>query len=264
MSVNKKKRPRTIKNFRDLGGIAGEGGRLIRPGLLYRSGHHAKLSERDAQKLKERLGIIAVADLRSDSELNEHPDVHINGVEYHFFSSLTDEEHPAVTRKNRRGLLDRIMELDGGARRFLKDSYRKMVSTPRALEAYSKLLGLILRNEDGAVLWHCTQGKDRAGVGTAAVLMALGASREDIMKDYLRTNRYYRVKNKLIYAAVCVVALSFRTASSLNHLLTARPEYLQTAFDVIDAEFGGTDGFLRDGLGLTSADLIRLRSNYLA
>ena len=264
MSFIKRKKPRSIKNFRDLGGIVGDGGRRIKPGLLYRSGHHAKLTERDAKKLRDRLGIIAIVDLRSDSELSEHPDVQIEGVQYHYFSSLTDEEHPAVNRKNRRTLLQRIMDLDGGTRRFLKDSYRKMVSTPRALEAYGNLLKLIVNNEDGAVLWHCTQGKDRAGVGTAAVLMALGVSREDIMADYLRTNHYYRIKNKLIYAAVCVVALSFRTASSLNHLLTARPEYLQTAFDTLDQIFGGTEGFLRDGLGLSDADLYRLREHYLA
>lgn len=264
MQVIKRKKPRSVANFRDLGGIIGADGRKIRPGMLYRSGHHAKLTEKDAQKLKHRLGIIAVADLRSDSELSESPDVRITGVEYHICSSLTDEENPAVTKQNRRSLLERIMELDGGTRRFLTESYRKMVSTPRALDAYSKLLRLIVENDaEGAVLWHCTQGKDRAGVGTAAVLMALGVSRRDIMRDYLKTNRYYRIKNKLIYAAVCVVALSFKTASSLNHLLTARPEYLQTAFDTMDERFGGTAGFLRDGLGLSDEDIVKLREKYL-
>lgn len=48
---------------------------------------------------------------------------------------------------------------------------------------------VILQQEEGAVLWHCSMGKDRVGVGTALLLYALGVPMETIMEDYLRTNR---------------------------------------------------------------------------
>lgn len=38
--------------------------------------------------------------------------------------------------------------------------------------------------DDGAVLFHCTAGKDRTGVLAAAVLWLCGAAREDIVADY--------------------------------------------------------------------------------
>ena len=45
--------------------------------------------------------------------------------------------------------------------------------------------------EDGAVLWHCTQGKDRAGSASAMLLAALGADRELIMADFCLSKDYY-------------------------------------------------------------------------
>lgn len=38
------------------------------------------------------------------------------------------------------------------------------------------------------VFFHCTWGRDRSGVVAALILSALGASREEILRDYARTN----------------------------------------------------------------------------
>jgi protein-tyrosine phosphatase len=43
-------------------------------------------------------------------------------------------------------------------------------------------------------------------------------------------------------------------------LLEVRLEYLEAAFLEADRSYGGMDGYLRDGLGLTEDDLERLRS----
>jgi len=265
MSVLKRNKPRRVANFRDLGGIITENGMRVRPGLLYRSGHISKLKTKDAQKLRNRYRISAVADLRSDSEQTVHPDVLTSGIDYHDLSALSDKENPAVTKENRRILLEQIMNTEGGAKSYLKSSYRKLVTTPRALDAYSKLLKLLIDDKvDGAILWHCTQGKDRAGVGAAAILMALGVSREDIMKDYLRSNRYFRFKNKAIFALACILARSIKAAKALNNLLTARAEYLQTAFDALDETYGSTEAFLHEGLQLSDFEIVQLRDKYLA
>ena len=42
--------------------------------------------------------------------------------------------------------------------------------------------------EKGALLWHCSEGKDRCGITAALILEALGVDRETIMADYLKTN----------------------------------------------------------------------------
>ena len=44
--------------------------------------------------------------------------------------------------------------------------------------------------EDRAILWHCTDGKDRTGCAAMLVLFALGADRETVVHDYMLTNVY--------------------------------------------------------------------------
>lgn len=253
---------KSIKNFRDLGGMAAADGRHIRRGLLFRGGHLAKLTLGDAGLLRDTLGLRRVIDLRSPSEMTERPDVHIDGIEYLPLTPLNDAQNPSINRHNRRTELKRLMAMRGGTRQHLTDVYRLMVTDNIPLSAFGDMIHALISTPEGT-LWHCTQGKDRTGVASAAVLMALGVSREDIMKDYMSSNSACRVKNKLIFLGVSVAALSLHMASSLNYLLTSRREYLQAVFDEIDTRFGGTSGFLHNALGLSDNDLERLRATYL-
>ena len=40
------------------------------------------------------------------------------------------------------------------------------------------------------MLWHCSAGKDRVGVGTALLLCALGVPKKTIYEDFMKTNMY--------------------------------------------------------------------------
>lgn len=254
------KRLRHVANFRDLGGIRSSDGRVIEPGRLYRSGHLARLEPAGGDAMRERFGIRAVADLRSDSEVEEKPDATVHGVRYCPLPPLTDEQNPSINRHNRRAILKKLAARADGTRGYLRQTYRTLVSSPMALAAYGNVLRLLLETPEGGVLWHCTQGKDRAGVGTAVVLMALGVPREEIVRDYMRSNSRLRLRNTLIFIGVLLITFNFHLACSLHSLLTARREYIQAAFDELDARYGGTDGFLHEGLGMTDNDLARLRA----
>ena len=54
---------------------------------------------------------------------------------------------------------------------------RTIVSDTTSQRRYGEFLHGVLDAEGGA-LWHCSQGKDRCGWGSAFVLAALGASHE--------------------------------------------------------------------------------------
>lgn len=254
--------PKKINNFRDLGGIPAADGKTVRYGKLYRSGHLAKIKPKTAKKLRDKKGLRTVIDLRAPAELSEKRDVVAEGVEYLHLPPLNDEQNPAVTRKTAKSILNRIMAFEGGARAYLSDTYRTMVTTEPSLEALRELIRELMEN-DGAVLWHCTQGKDRTGVASAAVLLALGVDREEIMRDYMRTNRSCRFKNFWIFIGVTIVTLSIHTAYSLHLLLTSQRDFLTAAFDEMDRTYGGTEGFLRQGLELTDEDITELREIYL-
>jgi len=71
----------------------------------------------------------------------------------------------------------------------MNDLYRSPVNdqTHRYAELFEHLLA-----EDVPVVFHCTAGKDRTGFAAALVLMALGVSRDEVMKDYLLTNESFQ------------------------------------------------------------------------
>jgi len=254
---------RKMKNFRDLGNIPAADGKRVRTGMLYRSGHLSKISQETAKFLHDRKGLRTVIDLRSPSELAEKSDVVDTNVNYVHLPPLNDEQNPSINKHNRKNVLIKIMAKEGGAKKHLSDIYRLMVTQKESLEAFARMLRLLADEKNNAVLWHCTQGKDRTGIAAAITLLALGVDREEIMRDYMRTNRSCFAINALIFLGVSIVTFSIHTAHSLNLLLSARKYFLQAAFDEIDRVYGGTEAFLRDGLGLSAADISHLRATYL-
>lgn len=251
-----------VKNLRDLGGIPAANGKTVRYGKLYRSGHLGKINTESAEKLRDQKNLATVIDLRAPAELSHRQDTIPEGVDYLHIPPLTDEQNPAVTRHTGPSILKKIMQIEGGARTYLSDTYRTMISSEPALEALREFFDVLLE-DDGAVLWHCTQGKDRTGVVAAAILLALGVDRDAIMRDYMKTNRSCRFKNFWIFIGVVLVTFSVRKAHNLNLLLSSRRAFMHAAFDEIDRVWGGTDGFLRNALQLTEDELFRLREAYL-
>lgn len=74
------------------------------------------------------------------------------------------------------------------AEAYMAGLYRAMMQSESALAAYRDFFDLLLAGPQ-TLLWHCSAGKDRAGIAAALVLCALGVSRQEIMEDYLLTNR---------------------------------------------------------------------------
>lgn len=251
-----------VKNLRDLGGIPAADGKTVRYGKLYRSGHLGKINTESAEKLRDQKNLATVIDLRAPAELAHRSDVIPSGVVYLHIPPLTDEQNPAVTRETGPEILEKISKVSGGARTYLSDTYRTMISSEPSLEALREFFDVLLE-DDGAVLWHCTQGKDRTGVVAAAILLALGVDRDAIMRDYMKTNRSCQFKNFWIFVGVVLITFSIKKAKNLYLLLSARRDFMRAAFDEIDRVWGGTDGFLRNALQLTDDELFRLREAYL-
>ena len=256
------KKPKRPHFFRDLGGIVCADGKKVIDGMLYRSGHLSKLKEQDAFKLHNEYNIDHIVDLRSDSEVKEKPD-RVGQMTYHRYTPLDDTLNPSVNRHNRLSILKKNMAKEGGTLKHLCDVYRSIVNLPESIKAYRSLFDLLLEG-DGGVLWHCTQGKDRTGLGSVMVLLALGADKETIMQDYMRYNRLCRFQNTMIFIGIIISRFSLHMARSLDNLMSARRDYLKAAFDEMEKLYGSTEGYLRDALKLSDDNLIKLRSMYLA
>ena len=257
-----------LLNARDLGGICGYEGRAIKMGRLIRSDNLSPITNNDAEHFIS-LGLKAVVDFRTNEEISASPDKEIQGVKYisnPILKSLTT----GVTREERKKpqclaelLLDFSLELEGKGKEWLAGLYEPLVSDEFSLNGYRRFLEYLRENRSGAVLFHCSAGKDRVGIGTLIVLSALGVSRQDIIKDYLLTNESYAKVIAQAYELGMSRGIEKSILDTIQPLSGVDVSYIERAFKVIDEAYGGTSLFLKNALGLDEDFIEDLRNNYL-
>jgi protein-tyrosine phosphatase len=234
-------------NFRDLGGYAADAGRIVRRFRLLRSDHLGNLVPQDLARLAERLGHgVRVLDLRGVTE-RETAACAIPTATVH---SLPIE--PTIVQKLA-DLLDaghRVTAADTVA--LMKETYRNFVreNTPR----FAALFAHVLEQQDAPLVFHCTAGKDRTGFAAALILRSLGVSEADVMRDYLLTNERLAMPDASRHGLTPEVGAV---------LWRVQPEFLQAALEAVQADYGGLEGYFREGLGLRGAERARLKELYL-
>ena len=246
-----------LVNFRDLGGYLTADGRRTKWGRLLRSAAHDAITDRDAAYL-QKLGLKTVVDYRSTPEEADHPDRQIEGVAYLHLRPLED---PGATnildvqQPKLQGVDDAIAMLTG--------INRTLANSKHANSVYRQLMLAALDPAQVPIVQHCTAGKDRVGVGSATMLLALGVPRETIIADYLLSNDNQVSVAKLGSGKMSGgQQISEAQIKMFEALAKVHTEYLQAFFDEIDHVFGGAEGYLKDGLGLTDEQLTQFRELY--
>ncbi len=246
-----------INNCRDLGGIVTGTGRVIRRGLLFRSANLADAGEDDLAKLREEYRIRRIVDLRTAREREERPDRIPAGVIYDPLP-LFDGPLPGISHEEE----SKIMT---GELPFMDMLYRGLAGTDACRKNIGRAVTAVMREAlaGNGVIWHCTEGKDRCGLVSAALLASLGVSREDIMADYLMTNLVNGPKAERYYRQVLAAGGPETQAAGIRDLYLAKEEYLEAAFEIADELFENRDAFLKDGLGLAEELLAGFRETML-
>lgn len=142
--------------------------------------------------------------------------------------------------------------------------YQNLALMPFARKQYGNFLKILAAGDgNGAVLWHCTAGKDRVGVGTALLLSILGVDRQLIVDDYMKTNDYYREQNEAMEAEVKRRTGSDAVAKSARGLYSVRESYIRSVFAAIEEHYGSMEQYFSEGLLVTTEEQERLRQLYL-
>lgn len=201
------------------------------------------------QDLRElgRLGLSLVIDLRTEKVANNFPDPAVPGAE-HLLVDIHGTGHstPGV-RRTEADTMD-----------AMRARYRRMVTDVGQRERIGQVLRLIGEAE-GAVLFHCTDGKDRTGWIAALLQHVSGVDREAIVADYLASQP--KVAHMARFRAVTDTLTGGPAKMRRNRPMNVvDASFLQAGFDTVDEEFGSLDSYLRDGLGLGESDLERLRA----
>ncbi len=244
-------------NVRDLGGIPACKDRVVNPGLFYRGPALTALTASDKDLLFRQLKITCMIDLRCGWERDISPiapqsgvehmhipfyDLEIVGLEYH---------EPAKGTK----VIGRDVACD-------PDHFYRSLVNPRTVDQMRKGLAKVFEHTilGAPVYVHCSSGKDRAGIMALLIFAILGASREDILADYLLTN-ISRDKN---YQSAFKRFLRFTDGDEVQaHELTlahrAREENLSAFYEAVDDSYGSMDSFIRNQLAISDEHAQQIR-----
>lgn len=247
-----------LTNFRSLGGLKTKDGRTVKNNRLLRSGELSAITFADIAQLTSDYNLKEVIDMRTNNEITERPDITIPGTTMHhidFFGKQATEKAPTFESMKDGETPD--------ADQHLMHAYEDMLLGEVGQSAYRSFFDILLDTEDGAVLWHCFAGKDRTGTSAALILEALGVSREDIYEDYLKTNASRKSENDAMLRDLQAQGYDDETLEQIENMLYVKKEYLDFFFKTIDEKFGNTENFLFEALGLTPADIEKLKELYL-
>ena len=252
-----------LRNTRDLGGMAAADGRRIILGRLYRSGHLSNLSGADTDKLARIAPVII--DFRTDAERKEQPDREIPGAES-IHIPIVDDLTAGISREQGAlmEMFQRFILKPKEAKQYMCDMYRAFVSDD-AVKKYARFADLLLGLQDRAVLWHCTAGKDRAGIASVIVEEILAIPRSEIISDYLKTNEYLEQDIRMLTGLVkkqCSID-DPKADESLRYLFGAEREYIEAYYQAINEKYGNVEAFIQDGLCISADELKRMKEKYL-
>ena len=144
---------------------------------LYRADGLSGLTEADTAR-RLAMNVRTVVDLRSLAEQRAMPDRLPGGVRLCACPMMRED----------------VMAPDRAAEAFARSltvGYRRMIGEDAAL-AGQATLAVMEGVTRGAVVFHCTAGKDRTGVLAAMLLLLLGVAEEDIIADYQVSFTYNR------------------------------------------------------------------------
>lgn len=246
-------------NFRDIGGYRTEDGHSVKWGKAFRSGSLTHLTDSDYAFVKN-LGIQTVVDFRSTEERQSEPTAWRAGSPVIFtkdYSSAADNAGFAKALQSP-GLTPETMA------QVMIGFYRDVPN--RFADQYAVLFHKLAKGE-GAVLFHCTAGKDRTGVAAGILLSALGVPRQTVLADYALSEKVVDYMGQMSKAPSkdgdAYAFLRKLPKEVVVPLMRSDPRYLEAALVRIDQEYGSVDGYLKTKLGLDAAEIAALKSRLL-
>lgn len=235
-----------VYNLRYLGGIKNSEGKILKDSLIYRSGNLHNLRKSSFDELT-RMKINKVIDLRTKQEIAKEPDQLPKNMIYKVYSAFEDKNDEMRNAKQL-ALKGKISENDAD-KRMIKFYTDYVSENP---EIIKKIITEIL-NSDQPILYHCTAGKDRTGIITALILKVLKFDDAVIFEEYLQSNnlRSKIIQKRLNLADNFHFIFPKLDMGIIEKTSWVEQNYLQSAFDEIDKQYGSIDNYIHQVLGIS-------------
>ena len=270
-----------LANTRDLGGIKTRDGRSIRPKMLLRSGALSGATEHDAAALIDEYRLAKVLDFRTEEERLKSPDPEdlFDGVKFVDIPILNTQALGITREGGIKGLLKAVKTSEKNPADLMIEIYPSMLLDETSSKGYAQFFDELLENESpvgadpvaedeesaqpGSVLWHCSAGKDRAGLAAVLLLHVLGVPYEAILADYLATNKYMETRTQEVLDSLSAYGMAGKLDEGVRVLNSADERFLRAALDAVDERYGSLDEYLCQVLGVTPEKAEALRTKFL-
>ncbi|KIY63706.1 hypothetical protein CYLTODRAFT_432849 [Cylindrobasidium torrendii FP15055 ss-10] len=245
-----------VINIRQLGGYATkQPGTITKTNAIFRSGELTHITQEGKEELRA-LGVKRVFDMRAPAEVKqlEGATPEVDGVVFEAVPTSLKGFDPVSLAERLQGFKTTETET------FMK-IYEEILTV--GAPSYERIFRHIIDKPEEPCLVHCTAGKDRTGVFSMLILLVLGVSEEDIIKDYaLTTDGLAPVLHMLIARFSKIPAYSSNMEGTMN-MGSSRPTTMRALLDMLKEKYGGVEAYLKTWVHLDDADFVQLRRNLI-
>ncbi|MFJ8956714.1 tyrosine-protein phosphatase [Streptomyces sp. NPDC102381] len=248
-------------NVRDIGGYRTRGHGRVRYGLVYRADALSDLTDADVARV-DGLRLTEVVDFRVPFEVRTDGADRLpaglavtarsvsDGGQYEQLMAAIGSKDPAVQQE----LLG-----NGKAAAAMRATYRMFVTDAANRARFGETLRDAAYGGRGALLYHCTSGKDRTGWMTYVLLSLLGVDQRAVERDYLASNTFRAAHDAEVREGLRQAGL-MRDPDLLIPVQEVRMEYLDAAREQVRYAFGGMRRYVAEGLGVDRRAVGMLRA----
>jgi len=247
-----------LDNLRDFGGYATRCGRGLKPGRLYRSAHHQNATDEDLETLAA-LNLTVIVDLRRTEERARSPSRRHPG----FAGQVIENDIGDADQ----GWEAMLRGQDPSVALFRAKSlewYRGAAFEPRHIDLFRRFFAAVVE-ADGPVLIHCAAGKDRTGLLAALTHHLAGVHRDDMLDDYLLTNRLdlHGRRGKAIAGMIAQYTGVVPTEDAVRAAMGVEASDLAAAIEVVEDRCGSLDAYIEQVLEVDAAKRAAFEARYL-
>ena len=258
-------------NFRDLGGYRTDSGQTVKWRTVYRSAQLDRLTTKGIKDLAT-LDIKTVVDLRFSDESGKYPTIAaaVPNAEMLSWHNEQVSNSGDTSELMIRSWRDSLATNDPKqVREAMRINYPQKLYTHGAI--YRKML---LRLIDGGspLVFHCAAGKDRTGVAAALILSLLGVNNQQIIEDYMLTQKELEGRMEVWLAAGATnnenqedfqSQLLRHPKELLKPIFDADKSYIETLLDYVKSTYGSFSRYAIQRLELSESEISALKTSLL-
>lgn len=240
-----------IYNFRDLGGIQSRNGRIVKFGLLFRSGELSYATASDWDKISSTLHVHTILDLRNTKERQLNPII----PPYPVTQIHANAGAPVID------VVEMLTMSEADLRKHFnfESLYSYYTNLPIQNNGYKILVENFIQFKTPLLL-HCTAGIDRTGIGVFILYLILDVPVDRIVKNYFSTRQVVlEIKPNWLIA----LENNKIDPALIDFIIGSDPDYLFYAFDEILNHYDTLENYLLLEFGITEKIRKEVQDYYL-